>query len=303
MLAETPTNNPHSLADQDIVLQGQYCNSATDPNTAADNSNKILPQKVKAIATLPSASDSDTLLEGTYIDHNTACSSDGACHDQIDSTNDSVGCECSEPVHSTAPSHASDENASFDTSNHFDIPVTGVYQSNMDNDNCFQTIPVDAVPSSTVTDASNLVGGSNTDFPTSHSTTAISGEYVSHNETIEDVLNTDGFVPQNIPSSQGIVQSVNNHSLSEVNTNSVSSLPYVLLTEDSNTIPTSSKEYNTQAAVAAEFLPYSTTIRHNEKVTDSTSYLPYHVNDPSSHEVAKDSDLQFLSNGYVTTSM
>jgi len=158
MLAETPTNNPHSLANQDIVLQGQYRNSATDPNTAADNSHKILPQKVKAIATLPSTSDSGTLLEGTDIDHNIASSNDGACHDQIASTSDNVGCECSEPVHSTAPSHAGDDNAPCDTSNHFNIPTIGVYQSNMDNNNCFQTIPVDTVPSSTATDASSLVG-------------------------------------------------------------------------------------------------------------------------------------------------
>ncbi|XP_065889006.1 uncharacterized protein [Dysidea avara] len=352
VLAETPssdqvdskTNSKHfgisydddSLADHNIALQGQYIhyNSATDPNTAADNSNhnRSLPQ---LDTRLPSASDSvmsNTISEGTYIGHSIASGNDGACHDQKASTSASVGSDWSELVHSTAPL---DDNAPHD--NHCSTPTTGVYQSYMDNTNSFQTVPVDTevtqsvVPPSTATNAFNSVeegdyvgydiassdvntnqspatNGCNADFLTSHTTTSNVGEYVSYNAAVVDVHNRNGFLPhsQDSPSSQGIIQPVSN--LPDIKANSVSSsissLPYVSLNEGSDTIP---PPQNTQTTVAGEYVPYSTARSHDKTVTDSiqtANYLPYHEKDHlPSDEIAKENNLQFLSNSYVTTSV
>ena len=339
---DSQTNSKHfgisydddSLANHNTALQGQYihCNSATDLNTAADN-NRSLPQ---LDTRLPSASDSvmtNTLSEGTYVGHSIASDNDGACHDQKASTSTSIGSDWSEPVHSTAPP---DDNAPHD--NQRSTPTTGAYQSYTDNTNGFQAVPVDVevtqsvVPPSTSTDALNSVeegdyvghdiassdvntnqspatNGCNTDFLTSCTTTPNFGEYLSYNAAVEDVHNRNDLLPhsQDNPSSQGIIQPVNN-SPSEIKTNSVSSsissLPYVSLNEGSDTIPL---PYNTQTTVTGEYIPCSTARSHDKTVTDSTqtaSYLPYHEKDNlPSDEIAKENNLQFLSNGYVTTSV
>ena len=335
---DSQTNSKHfgisydddSLANHNTALQGQYihCNAATDLNTAADN-NRSLPQ---LDTRLPSASDSvmtNTLSEGTYI----ASANDGACLDEKAGTSASVGSDWSEPVHSTSPT---DYNTPND--NQCSTPTTGVYQSYMDNTNSFQTVPVDlevtqsVVPPSTATDALNSVeegdyvghdiasgvvntnqspatNGCNADFLTSHTTTSNVGKYVSYNAAVVDVHNRNGFLPhsQDGPSSLGIIQLVNN-SPSEIKTNSVSSsissLPYVSLNEDSNTIPL---PHNSQTTAAGEYIPYSTAGNHDKTVTDSTqtaSYLPYLEKDHlPTDEIAKDNILQFLSNSYVTTSV
>ena len=338
---DSQTNSKHfgisydddSLANHNTALQGQYihCNSASDLNTAADN-NRSLPQ---LDTRLPSASDSvmiNTLSEGTYVGHSIASDNDGACHDKKASTSASIGSDWSEPVNSTAPLV---DNAPH--GNHCSTPTTGEYQSYTDNTNGFQAVPVDVevtqsvVPPSTSIDALNSVGegdyvghdiassdvntnqspatnGCNTDFLTSHTTTPIFGEYLSYNAAVEDVHNRNDLLPhlQDNSSSQGISQPVNN-SPSEIKTNSassISSLPCVSLNEGSDTIPL---PYNTQTTVTGEYIPYSTARSHDKTVTDSTqtaSYLPYHEKDHlPSDELAKENNLQFLSNGYVTTSV
>ena len=140
--------------------------------------------------------------------------------------------------------------------------------------------------------------------------TAVPGEYMSHS-AIGDVFSTNGLPPasQNNPFSQENTQPLN-HSHSELKPNSVSiasSIPYTTLDEDSNSLP-SPMANNTQAS--GEYLPYNAAVNCDEKINDcgqTNGYLPYSGNDkivlPTFDALAKENDIEFLSNGYVTTSM
>ena len=150
----------------------------------------------------------------------------------------------------------------------------------------------------------------NTDVPASHSTEFL-GQYVSHS-AVQDVCSTNGLPSpsQNNPSHQENTSTqALNYSLSTPKPNSVSSAssaPYVTLDDDNESF-VSPLDNNTQAS--GEYVPYNTAINCDE-MNDcglTNGYLPYSASGKvvltTSDALTKENNLQFLSNGYVTTSV